>query len=113
MSDHMRMDTAETAHQMNLIAASGEAMATGWRTAAAHIAELAGQLGRGVLGTAFMDGYRNEAAATATAIAKCCEEPGQLAAAGSSAVTTYIAADDHSADVLNAVSSGLDEARLG
>lgn len=101
--DGIRMTTASTADAMGRIAAAGQTMAGDWRTVGAEIAGLAGQLGKGDLGAAFIAGYQGPAAQVARDADQYCQEPDVLAGKGNRSVDTYGTADATSRDVVSAV----------
>lgn len=87
---------------MNRLAETGTAMTEGWRAAAGEVAALAGQLGKGELGAAFVAGYRQPAEDTAKAADQCCQLPGRFAASGTQCVAQYVAADQHGGQAITA-----------
>lgn len=103
MADRIGMFTAATRDQLTRLAAAGERMTAEWGATQPKIAELAGQLGKGELGAAFLAGYQQPAAETARAVDQCCALPGQYATTGHQCVTQYTTADDHGAQTINAV----------
>lgn len=92
------MDPEATADAMTLLAAAGQHMGTGWGAITAELDGLVGQLGRGELGAAFLDGYRQPAGDTAKAVERCCQVPGRLAATGNECIGTYVSTDHRHGD---------------
>lgn len=94
----IHMETAATNHAMNRLDAAGADLTGSWTAAAAAIGASAGQLGKGVLGQAFLQGYQAHADALAAAAATCTQIPGQLAVSGHQSVDDYVATDGAGAD---------------
>jgi hypothetical protein len=105
--DHIHMETATTADAMGRVASGGQTMATDWQSCQSEITGLAGQLGGGVLGAAFLAGYQEPAAQAMRDADQCCQVPGTLADKGNTAVSTYQSADTASAGAVSAPTSQL------
>jgi hypothetical protein len=102
--DQIHMDTASTTEAMNRVAVAGRTMTDDWHGASAEITHLAGQLGRGDLGTAFLDAYLTPAAQIANNADQHCQRPQQLADTGNACIDSYRSADAACADTIRAVS---------
>jgi hypothetical protein len=102
---HIDMDTAATSDAISLIAAAGQRMADGWRSASSEINGLVGQLGRGELGAAFLDGYQQPAAETASVVDRCCQVPGRFAEAGNRCIAVYESADSRSRNNFDSINA--------
>jgi hypothetical protein len=100
--DGMSMVPAPAADAMSRLATAGDDMTSGWRAVDTELTGLTGQLGRGVLGAAFMAGYREAATQTARAVEQCCQVPGRLAAKGTTSVDSYVSNDSDNRDTLTA-----------
>jgi hypothetical protein len=98
---NIHMGPAETGHAMNQLAAAGTDLTTGWSGAAAAIRAAAGQLGNGVLGQAFLQGYQGHADAVSAAADGRTPVPGQLAGTGHQSIGMYTTADADSAGVFD------------
>ena len=98
--NHIHMAPAETGHAMNQLTAAATDLTTGWSGAAAAIRAAAAQLGSGVLGHAFLQGYQGHADAVFAAADKRTPVPGQLAGAGHQSIGMYTTADADSASVI-------------
>jgi hypothetical protein len=72
---------------------AGSALSADWGAVSTRLTSLAGQLGQGELGAAYLDGYRQPAAETAAAVDQHCGQPGRLAAAGHQCIDMYRSAD--------------------
>ncbi len=92
-----RMAPADTGQAMNQLTAAGTDLTNGWTGASAAISSAAGQLGKGVLGQAFMQGYQGHADEVAAAAAACTPIPGQLADTGNQCVAIYVDTEDTNA----------------
>jgi hypothetical protein len=103
--DHIQMETATTADAMGRVATGGQNMATEWQSCQSEISGLAGQLGGGTMGAAFLAGYQEPAAQAMRDADQCCQTPGALAEAGNMAVGTYQSADAASAAAVGAPTS--------
>jgi hypothetical protein len=101
--DEIYMDTVSTADAVGRVAAAGQTMTVDWRGVSAEITSLGGQLGRGDLGAAFLDGYRQPAAQVASDADRHCRRPGQLADLGNACVNLYRSADATGAGAIRAV----------
>ncbi len=93
----IHMATAATSHAMNQLGAAGADLTGSWTSVAAAIGAAAGQLGKGVLGQAFLQGYQAHADALTAACAACARIPGQLAVSGHRSVADYVATDGDNA----------------
>jgi hypothetical protein len=82
--------TNSTLNRLNTVS---ERMTTAWGTTKAEITGLAGQLGHGELGAAFLAGYQQLATEISEAVDQCCQRPGQFAATGNQAVTGFVTVD--------------------
>jgi hypothetical protein len=102
VADHIGMHPAAAQAQMSRLTAAGERMTTGWGTTSKQVTDLAGQLGKGELGAAFLAGYQQPATETATAVEQCCALPGQYATTGTGCVAQYTSADNHGGQAINA-----------
>lgn len=100
--DHIHMETTATADAMSRVASGGQAMTSDWQSCQSEISGLAGQLGGGVMGTAFLTGYQEPAAQAMRDADQCCQTPGTLADAGNMAVGTYQSTDAASANAVGA-----------
>lgn len=101
MADDIGMRPAPAGATMNRLAEAGTTMTDGWRSANAELSSLAGQLGKGELGAAFLAGYQQPAADTAKVVAQCCAAPGKFAESGNQIVAQYVAADQHGQQAIN------------
>lgn len=99
----VNMDPAATANAMGRVADAGRSMTSEWHAIEAEIAGLAGQLGRGDLGAAYLAGYRESAAQAARAADQCCRTPGVLADKGNACVGAYRSTDDAAANGFRSV----------
>ncbi|WP_202918739.1 YbaB/EbfC family nucleoid-associated protein [Saccharothrix deserti] len=86
------LDTVHAANREATRTAFEDA-ATAWSSAAATIGSLEGQLGRGVLGQAFMGRYRAGAEQVAREVGRRLAAPGELAGAGLASAAEYTQAD--------------------
>jgi hypothetical protein len=102
MVDRIGMHTTAARDQMSKLTATGERLTTGWGTTSKQVADLAGQLGGGELGAAFLAGYAQPAADTARAVDQCCALPTQYATTGAGSVTQYTSADSHGQQAITA-----------
>jgi hypothetical protein len=84
----------EATNAMTSLAAIGERMATDWRTTNAELTNLLYQVGKGIMGEAFLAGYQQLATETMRVIDECCQRPGQDADDGNQKLTHYAAVDD-------------------
>jgi hypothetical protein len=105
IGDHIQMETSTTAEAMGRVASGGQAMSTEWQSCQSEISGLAGQLGQGTMGAAFLSGYQEPAAQAMRDADQCCQKPGTLAEAGTMAVGTYESADTASASAVGAPTS--------
>jgi hypothetical protein len=96
--DGIDMDSDATTNAMELMDVAGRTMSADWGAVSTRLASLAGQLGQGELGAAYLDGYRQPAAETAAAVDQHCGLPGRLAAAGHQCIGIYRSADRAGAD---------------
>jgi hypothetical protein len=101
MADRIGMHTTAAQEQMTRLTAAGQHMTTEWGTTTKKLADLAGQLGKGDLGAAFLAGYQQPAADTTRAVDQCVALPGQYATTGGQCVTQYTNADDHGQQAIN------------
>lgn len=102
MPDKIGMHTEAATDTMSRLTAAGERMTTEWGTTSTQVTKLAGQLGKGDLGAAFLDGYQQPAADTARVVGQCCALPGQYATSGAQCVAQYVTADGHGQEAMNA-----------
>ena len=91
--DRLSMATTPTEQVMAKLSAVGADLVAGWSAAASDVTATAGQLGRGPLGEAFLQGYRGHADEVAQLADICCRKPAELADAGKQSVGEYAAAD--------------------
>lgn len=91
----MRMDPTEVGNATHDLTRTGGDLTTEWTAAAAAITGAAGQLGKGVLGQAFLQGYQSHAEETAAAATTHTTAPGDLATTGDRSVDTYITTDEN------------------
>jgi hypothetical protein len=101
--DGVSMETDWTTGAMDLMDAAGRAMSTDWGLVKDQLTTLAGRLGQGELGAAYLDRYQPAAAETAAAVEVHCRQPGQLASVGHQCVGLYLAADQKIADTFTSV----------
>ncbi|MCT2582005.1 hypothetical protein [Actinophytocola gossypii] len=94
------MAPAEAGHAMNQLDAAGADLTTAWSSASSAIRAAAGQLGQGVLGQAFLQGYQRHADEVCAAADTCTRVPGQLAASGDASVAAYVTTDADNAALL-------------
>jgi hypothetical protein len=100
--DQMQMETSAAADAMGRVSSGGQTMATEWQSCQSEISGLAGQLGQGTMGTAFLSGYQEPAAQAMRDADQCCQQPSTLAEKGNTAVDTYQSADSASATAVGA-----------
>jgi hypothetical protein len=93
MADNPRVRPADTASTLKTLTTIGERMATDWKTISTEIANLAGQLGKGELGAAFLASYQQPATDTARAVDQCCQRPHEYATTGTQSVTQLTGVD--------------------
>lgn len=79
---------------LNKLGTVSDRMAADWGTAKAEIAGMAGQLGKGELGAAFIAAYRQLATEVADVADQCCQRPSEFTAAGNQAVNAFVTVDD-------------------
>jgi hypothetical protein len=103
--DQLNMETAATGDAMGRVASGGQTMSTEWQSCQSEISGLAGQLGQGTMGAAFLSGYQEPAAQAMRDADQCCQQPGTLAEKGSTAVGTYQSAETASASAVSAPSA--------
>ena len=101
--DGIDMHPGATTDAMDLMDEAGRFMSTHWGAISDRLDLLAGQLGQGELGAAYLAGYQPAAAATAATVESHCQRPGRLAAMGHQCVNTYRSADQRSLDNVNSV----------
>jgi hypothetical protein len=99
----MDMSTDAMSKAMEMMDTAGRTMTTDWGTVSERLTGLAGQLGGGELGAAFLDRYGQAAAATAAAVGDHCRHPGLMAAAGHRCADLYATADQNVAGSLGPV----------
>jgi hypothetical protein len=92
-----QMAPAETGQAMNQLTAAGTDLTNGWTGASAAISAAVGQLGKGVLGQAFLQGYQGHADQVTAAAGTCTRIPGQLADTGNQCVAIYVDTEDTNA----------------
>ena len=90
----------QTNSTLNQLSTVSDRMAADWGAAKAEIAGMAGQLGKGELGAAFLAAYRQLAAEVADVADQCCQRPSEFAAAGNQAINAFVAVDDHSSTTI-------------
>ncbi|MBK1788482.1 hypothetical protein [Prauserella cavernicola] len=93
MTGGAELDQAATGAAMAELRAAGEAFVSGWAEADASIATLAGTLGGGPVGQAFLSTYRPGAEAVSSSAAEGSALPGQYADIGRRCVADYLGAD--------------------
>lgn len=103
--DHIQMETSTAADAMGRVASGGQTMSTDWQSCQSEISGLAGQLGSGTMGAAFLSGYQEPAAQAMRDADQCCQTPGTLAEKGTAAVGTYQSVDTASASAVGAPTS--------
>jgi hypothetical protein len=96
--DGVSMETDGTTGAMDLMDEAGRMMNTGWGGVSERLTMLAGRLGQGELGAAYLDRYQPAATETAAAVEAHCAQPGRLAAVGHQCVDLYRTADQRIAE---------------
>jgi hypothetical protein len=109
VGDQLHMETATTADAMGRVASGGQTMATEWQSCQSEISGLAGQLGQGTMGTAFLGGFQEPAAQAMRDADQCCQQPTTLAEKGTMAVDTYQSAEEASAAAVRAPTAPTDQ----
>jgi hypothetical protein len=101
--DGMDMTTEPATEGMGRVATAGQHMSTDWAAADTRISGLAGQLGAGPMGAAFLSGYGEPATQVSQTVAQCCRMPGDLAARGHTCVETYVDTDATNGDMIRSL----------
>lgn len=101
--DGIHMDPGATIGAMESMSRTGDQLSTDWGAINGRLTALAGRLGQGELGQAYLAAYRQPAADTAAAVDDHCQHPGRLAGVGHQCVDLYRSADQNSAGNFNAV----------
>lgn len=109
----MDMDTDAMSTAMEVMDTAGRTMTTDWGTVSERLTGLAGQLGGGELGAAFLDRYGQAATATAEAVGNHCRQPGLMAAVGHQCAALYTTADQNAAGSLGPIASAAPAADPG
>jgi hypothetical protein len=89
------MDPSAVGDATGELTRTGDDLTTEWTAAAAAISGAVGQLGKGVLGQAFLHGYQSHADEIAAAATAYTAAPSDLATTGNRSVDTYIATDEN------------------
>lgn len=97
VTDGANIDPAGVAGALAALRAAGDRFAAGWAAAGGTINALAGGLGNGPLGQAFMAAYRPGAEAVARSADEGSRVPGVYADTGAQCVAGYVSADGTSA----------------
>ncbi|MER5268315.1 hypothetical protein ABTZ99_40105 [Actinosynnema sp. NPDC002837] len=92
-ADGAQMETAGVEQAMSRMDTAGQGAVTAWSSAATTIGSLEGQLGRGVLGQAFMGRYRVGAEQVARDVSRHVPASERLAGAGLASTADYVQAD--------------------
>jgi hypothetical protein len=95
--DGIDMDLDPTTEAMNRIDRVGQTLRTDWSATRDQLSALAGQLGQGELGAAYLEASQRPATETMTAVDDHCERHGRLSATGHECVDLYRSADSRSA----------------
>jgi hypothetical protein len=93
----LSMRQEQTANAMSGLSDAGDSWQQTWSASEAAINGLDGQLGKGILGQAFTEGYQSAKAAAVNLASRSVATPGQLATAGQQSVSIYGNADAWSA----------------
>lgn len=101
--DRIDMDPDTTTDAMNLMDRTSQYLSTDWGATSSRLSLLAGQLGGGELGAAYLSGYQQPAAETVTAVEHQCQQPGRLAAMGHQCVGLYRSTDQSIGDTFNSL----------
>ncbi|MGH3762744.1 hypothetical protein [Actinophytocola sp.] len=101
--DRAAMDPAAAGDGLRALRTAGDDFVSGWTAASSQISGLAGQLGGGPLGQAFMSSYQPGATEVAASADRGSVVPGQYADAGESCLGLYGGMDGESAAGFGAV----------
>ncbi|MDG4831815.1 hypothetical protein O7627_21275 [Solwaraspora sp. WMMD1047] len=101
--DGVSMETDGTTGAMDLMDEAGRMLNTGWGEVSERLTMMAGRLGQGELGAAYLERYQPAATETTAAVEAHCRQPGRLAAVGHQCVDLYRTADQRIAGTFTSV----------
>jgi hypothetical protein len=105
-ADRFHLEAAPAGDAVSRVDAAGQEMTSQWQAVAAEVAGLAGQLGRGELGAAFLAGYRAPAEQVSRAADRYSGAPGRIAGAAGAGIGDYQSTDASAGDLFRGIPPG-------